>query len=137
MTLCLILGDLRSSFGVSALTALEVLEFGSPALYATQYGADDLSFEWVVQLLDDVTAPLECLAFSLWSGDQEAVMGDDWVRITTMLKQPKFSALKRITFHVWGRPTPCNVITETVRKYLTELDERGLLHFDTMADPEY
>ena len=36
------------------MTNLEFLEFGSPALYALQYGADDLSFEWIFQLLDDI-----------------------------------------------------------------------------------
>lgn len=119
------------------MTNLEFLEFGSPALYALQYGADDLSFEWIFQLLDDITSPIEQLAFSLWSGDREAVVGEDWVRISNLLQLPRFSTLKKITFHVWGQPTPCQVIMDTVKKLLSEFDESGILHFDTVPDPEY
>ncbi|TCD62343.1 hypothetical protein EIP91_007041 [Steccherinum ochraceum] len=128
--------DLRATFGISNLQKLESLEFGSPALYAAQYGADDLSFGWVIELMDDVTSPLEKLAFALWAGDEEAVKGDDWIRIPEMIMS-KFPHLKSITFHVWGSEAPCKRITEIVKLRLSELDAKGMLHFDAEADPEY
>ncbi|KAH8077030.1 hypothetical protein BXZ70DRAFT_709032 [Cristinia sonorae] len=129
--------EVRSNFGLSALKNLETLEFCSPALYATQYGADDIAFHWVIQMLEDVSSPLKHLAFSLWTGDQSAVTGEDWERITDLLKLPKFSSLRKITFHVWGRPGPTTIITETIRSKLAELDEKGILSFDNVPDPEY
>ncbi|THH28026.1 hypothetical protein EUX98_g6164 [Antrodiella citrinella] len=129
--------DLRSLIGISSLTNLESLEFSSPALYAEQYGADDLSFEWILAVVDDVSSSLEHLVFYLWSGDEEAVTGEDWVRMSDLLKESRFSSLKKITFHVWGRPASCEIIIETIKTTLTELNSRNILHFDDDPDPEY